>query len=250
MALSFERSVRSARARLLGCWVLALGIEIILFIVPVANRWFRLAEIILALVIWLGLSALTWRWTAMRFSCAAITIVAVAALSLPGRNLLDRSELQTEYISALRKYEGVQYVWGGENGVGIDCSGLCRRSMIDALNRCAIRHLDPSILRTSIDLWWHDTTAERLGECERNLTVPVMEASSINAIDRSEIELGDMGVTGSGVHILAYLGGSDWIQAEPSAGEVIRNSVPSKNGWFQQRVTVVRWRWLAGSRYN
>ena len=117
--------------------------------------------------------------------------------------------------------------------------------MIDALNTCALRHLDASIFRASVDLWWHDTTAERLGECERDATLLISEAPSINAIERSQIEPGDMGVTGAGIHILAYLGGNEWIQAEPAVGEVIRNTVPSDSLWFDQKVKVIRWSSLA-----
>jgi hypothetical protein len=61
-------------------------------------------------------------------------------------------------------------------------------------------------------------------------------------MDYSGLLPGDLAVTASGVHILAYLGGDMWIQAEPGIGAVaILNGRHDVNGWFQQPVTTHRW---------
>ena len=55
---------------------------------------------------------------------------------------------------------------------------------------------------------------------------------------------GDLAVTEDGVHVLAYLGGSEWIEADPQLNGVVRLSAPSENPWFGVEVRVVRWRVL------
>ena len=49
--------------------------------------------------------------------------------------------LREEYIASLRRYTGKKYVWGGEGMLGVDCSGLIRRGMIDALFCRGVRTL-------------------------------------------------------------------------------------------------------------
>ncbi len=90
-----------------------------------------------------------------------------------------------KYIGCLKRYEGVLYVWGGENAVGNDCSGLIRRGLMDALFlEGAVVQL-PGLVRDSIKLWWNDTTARVLGEAS-GPTVAVMAAPrSISSITPS-----------------------------------------------------------------
>jgi hypothetical protein len=62
----------------------------------------------------------------------------------------------------------------------------------------------------------------------------------------SKVKVGDLAVAAHGLHILAYLGDGRWIQADPNAGKVIIEAVPSKNSWMQGPVKIVRWRVLNG----
>jgi hypothetical protein len=53
---------------------------------------------------------------------------------------------------------------------------------------------------------------------------------------------GDLAVTRSGVHIMAYLGNKRWIEADPAAGSVITITAPSaNNSWFHTPMNIVRW---------
>jgi hypothetical protein len=72
-----------------------------------------------------------------------------------------------------------------------------------------------------------------------------MAATNLNALDHTQVQVGDMAIAGGGAHILAYLGERQWIQADPSAGKVIVETAPSKNGWFKGPVRIVRWECLA-----
>ena len=50
-----------------------------------------------------------------------------------------------------------------------------------------------------------------------------------------------MAVTDDGLHVLAYLGDSTWIQADPNAKKVIKLKAPSTNEWFGVPVKLMRW---------
>jgi hypothetical protein len=124
---------------------------------------------------------------------------------------------------------------------------LVRRALINAHMRLAVRTFNPRALRTALDLWWHDCSAKALGEQYRGFTVAVLKASSANAADEPVLQPGDLGVTLSGVHVLAYLGDREWIQAEPELLEVVALRAPSQNGWMNQPLNIMRWTMMTES---
>jgi hypothetical protein len=53
---------------------------------------------------------------------------------------------------------------------------------------------------------------------------------------------GDLAVTADGKHVMVYLRGDQWIQAEPGIGKVaIMNARIDDNVWFHVPVTTHRW---------
>ena len=46
------------------------------------------------------------------------------------------------------------------------------------------------------------------------------------------------------VHILAYLGDRQWIEADPGVHRVITVTVPTENGWFHGPMKILRWQIL------
>ncbi len=209
---------------------------------PVSNRFTRAGGVILLFGVWLGFIALVWRNRVFRFSMLAITTMTAAFLLVPKRNNHpDFTLLRNDYVAGLRRYNGVRYYWGGESPKGIDCSGLVRRGLIDSLFFRGIRTLDADLIRSSVRLWWKDCSARDLGNCH-TVTSPVLESSSINELDHSKLLPGDLGVTRSRVHVMAYLGDRHWIEADPGIDRVITVEVPSKDiVWFQEPMTIVRW---------
>ncbi|MFH0823008.1 MAG: NlpC/P60 family protein [Pseudomonadota bacterium] len=176
---------------------------------------------------------------------AALTVLFTGAVLLsfpflPGRDY-DTEIVEAAYLKSLTKYEGVPYVWGGENQIGIDCSGLVRRSLIDADLLVGIQTLNPRLIREAFFLWWNDCTAESLMHGYRCLTKPVLTASSINAVDQSAVRSGDLAVTADGIHVVAYLGDNLWIQADSDVDKVIKVVTPTSNRWFLRPVHMRRW---------
>jgi cell wall-associated NlpC family hydrolase len=184
-----------------------------------------------------------WKYRLLRWAVPGVTVAVGVFLMLPGRSA-SQEALREKYVGCLKRYEGVHYVWGGENAIGIDCSGLIRRGLMDALFLEGVRSFNPGLVRESIKLWWNDTTARVLGEGAGS-TVAVMAAPQINVLDHTKLRAGDLAVTTSGIHVLAYLGDQTWIEADPGAERVILAKAPSQdNPWLSSPVNIVRWKLL------
>ena len=226
-------------------WLAALLLWWVVWLMPVSDRVTRAGGLALFCVVWFGLIGLCWRRRAVRFLLGGITLLAAGFLSLPARSHPDVEALRGGFIAGMQRYHGSPYSWGGESPMGIDCSGLIRRGLMDALFCQGIRTGDPGLVRRAMRLWWHDTSARALGEQYDGLTIHLFDAPGINALDHSRLMPGDLAVTRSGVHIMAYLGNNLWIEADPGAGHVIRVTAPSPdNGWFDTPVSLMRWRLL------
>ncbi len=219
----------------------ALVLFIAVWVFPVSTAVTRLTGLILLFAVWLGFIALTWQRRKLRLALLGITVLAVIFLSLPARQHPDADSLRGSYVAGLRRYAAVTYYWGGESPKGIDCSGLIRRGLVDSLFLHGLRTFDAGLVRQSFWLWWHDCTARDFGE-GHGLTTRLFSTASINALEPSKLLPGDLAVTSSGVHIMAYLGESLWIEADPEAGRVIIVHAPAKdNLWFQIPMNIVRW---------
>ncbi len=207
----------------------------------------RSETIALAAIVWsMGLALWYTRpWPRAVFLAVAAFVLWVAVA--PGRPY-DPEALRRDNVACLRTFPGTRYVWGGENRLGIDCSGLVREGMIDATMRRGVATLNPHLIRTSVWMWWHDCSAADLGEGYRGRTRLLFEATSLQATNYSRLLPGDIAVTEGGAHTMAYLGNRTWIEAdpgEPAGQKVITLRVPtSRNPWLQVPMRLLRWRLL------
>jgi hypothetical protein len=205
----------------------------------------RLFLVVALPALMVGTSAILWHRRWLRIVPLGVLALGTGLVLMPGRDC-DRSTLRERYVHCLRRYEGTPYFWGGETRIGIDCSGLVRRGLVDANVEQGLRTLNGRLIRTGLGLWWNDCSARAMAEEYQNRTRMLFQAPSINAIDPDRLQLGDLAVTSGGIHVLAYLGDNEWIEADPGLGKVIRVRVPSKdNPWFRMRVQVLRWRLLS-----
>jgi hypothetical protein len=226
-------------------WIAAAVLWLAVWMYPVSTGSTRLAGLILFVVLWLGLIALTWRHRAWRAVFLSVSVAVSLFLIWPGKTTIDRELLRAAYLRGMARYSGVHYFWGGESPKGIDCSGLMRRGMIDGLFLEGCRHLNPAMVRLAFDLWWHDCTAKDFMDGYRGFTWPVLTTPSLNALDHTRIAPGDMAVTNSGLHILAYAGDQHWIEADPHVGQVVTVTAPAPgNAWFTGPMKIVRWQLL------
>jgi len=225
----------------LAMWRISFVAVIFLWLYPVGYRSTRIAIIGLLLAIWVGVLVLWWNRRTVRTVAIGLAC-AVALLAIwPGRTP-DITQLRSQYVRSLVGYEGTKYVWGGEAWLGIDCSGLVRRGLIDASLQQGLRTANPGLIRHSFSMRWFDCSARALQEEYRNQTHRLFLAQSIRDLDHSKLEAGDFAVTANGVHTLAYLGDRTWIEADPGAGRVIKVLANDENSWLRVPVELIRWR--------
>ena len=235
------------RKRLIFCLI---GATLALFLAwtiytPIPFTFLKIASIACASLLLLSIT-FSWRygkWIGIG------SLVLLALLALWPSPKPDSPELRIKYLAALNAYSGTPYVWGGENGRGIDCSGLMRRAMMDALMKQGFERKNPGCFREAAHIWWRDCSAHEMGRGYGGRIEVLFPARSLNALDTSSLHAGDLAVLKSGVHVLAFVGGKTWIQADPNlvngGDKVIHTTAPSRNGWFGQAVVICRWKILS-----
>jgi hypothetical protein len=224
------------------CFASALALGL-LILVPYRNSLVRLALLALWALTVSSFLVLIWRRKILRIFLLLMMGLFVAFLLLPGRDKTDTVRLRQRFVQLLAGYDGVRYVYGGENHRGIDCSGLVRAAMVRALAEESLVANDPALLRATLRLWWRDTNAIQLGKGANGLTLPIGDGTPAPMRAAQNLRPGDLAVTTSGSHVLAYLEGSRWIEADPDiAGVHIvdLNTSPLAG----QEVLLVTWSWL------
>lgn len=223
--------------------VSAALIWVALIIYPIRSGPIKLLMLSSAIAAWGGL--FLWirnrklRWAlAMALSSAALSVAFIPDRPPP------ISKLRSEYVNALRAYEGTRYVWGGESWMGVDCSGIVRSAWIKAHLRVGITSVRPDLFRRALTLWWFDSSAKELALGYGGRTRTVHEAKSIQAQRDDGLQPGDIAVVGRGTHALAYLGKHTWIEADPGVQKVIVLKTSDGNPWLVSSAVFVRWRAL------
>lgn len=192
-----------------------------------------------------------WFW---RVGLLALPVLVAIPFCLPEKTY-DSVKLRKSYLEALRTMEGTSYLWGGESRRGIDCSGLPRLALREALWQDASRNGNGWAFRELARQWWFDTSAKALGENYRGFTRPLGVSGKLRELDLRNISSGDLAVTADGRHVMVYFGEGKWIQADPMRSKVtICKPVREENAWFDAQVTMHRWTvlglpmlaWLAG----
>jgi hypothetical protein len=234
-----------SRRLILICTLGAVAGIFVIPLNPVNSMILKLAFLVCIVGVWIGYTTLTWKRKPMRVAALILPLLATIPFILPGGKI-DANELRQDYVRRMAEFEGTKYFWGGENSRGIDCSGLPRRALRNALLSYGVRHFNGRAFRGYLEQWWFDASAKALGEGYREYTSPVGITGTIHEMDYRDLAPGDLAVTTSGVHVLAYAGDGRWIQADPGFGAVVTlDGRTSDNGWFLIPVTTHRWQLLA-----
>ena len=225
-------------------WVVSVLVWFGLILFPVNSQLVRIVLIAMTILVWSGIILFFRKRKIIRYILIALTTALILLLLLPG-SAPDIQIIRTKYVNVLTSYEGVYYFWGGENRIGIDCSGLVRRGLYETYFMLGIKTCNPVLIRAGLSLWWHDCSARAfMNGCEGR-SVPLFTSPSINKMDSSALLPGDFAVTTDGIHMLAYLGSNVWIEADPGHRKVIKVSVPVRNNfWFNHPVLLMRWHQL------
>ncbi|NWK57376.1 C40 family peptidase [Verrucomicrobiaceae bacterium N1E253] len=211
---------------------------------PVNATSYRLGFLLSLGVLWLTLLALMWKKHLIRYLLISVPFLCAIPFLLPAKRLKQEA-IRVSYLQRMRALEGVTYHWGGESARGIDCSGLPRKALRDALLAYGLQHGNGRACRMFLEQWWYDTSAKALSEDYRGFTRALSIRGKINSMSYDGLLPGDLAVTQSKVHTLVYLGDGYWIQADPGIGAVaILHGRKDQNPWFSQEVTMHRWQVL------
>ncbi|NLI59002.1 MAG: C40 family peptidase [Clostridium sp.] len=214
---------------------------IALFMNPINRTATNLLMITSLIALWIYILFLTYKNKIIKITLILLPIILLAFLSLNGP-LIDKEFVRDEYVNSLKKYNGTKYLWGGETSLGIDCSGLVRRGLIDTYIRLGILNMSPQYIRKGIYLWFNDLSAEALGNEYRNYTTLILSNQTLNNTDYEKIKKGDIMVTTNGIHTMVYIGNQEWIQADPAKQRVFISKAPDENNpWYKASSNILRW---------
>lgn len=174
------------------------------------------------------------------------TLTMLILLSALSSRPPSQDGLRQAYLSQLNSYSGSPYVWGGETGRGIDCSGLARTAMWQAMAVQGVRTANPRLLGPMLwRFWWRDLSAHGMLDQEHGYTRRIGSAEKLAGYDCSALQVGDLAVSEGGVHVLIYAGDGKWIEANPEDGKVVTNAaaLDSDRPYFNMNMTFLRW-WL------
>lgn len=226
-------------------WLALFPAFFVLWYFPYIDFPIRVVTWAVALLVLIGAVFFSWRIRVLSWLLIALYGLAVLFLLWPSHRPVDRPVLRSDYCTALKSYLGCRYVWGGEGYLGIDCSGLVQRGLIDTLAARGLTTFDPALVRQSFSLYWHRTNAKVIGEGYAGRIFTVTTCPTLNSLDYSLLKPGDLAVTAGGDHVMAYLGNQTWIAADPGVGKVTMFTIPErKNAYFSTPMRIVRWKIL------
>ena len=239
------------RNRLIGIVMLGtLAGLVVISMNPVNSKIHQLAFLGCLAAVWVGFTVLVWKQKVVRICSLVVPLFLVIPFALPSGEI-DADELREDYVKRMNEFEGTRYFWGGESSRGIDCSGLPRRALRDALLAYGVKHFNGAAFRAYAEQWWYDASAKALGQGYRDYTKPLGAAGSIKEMSYEGLVPGDLAVTDNEMHILAYAGDGMWIQAAPEVGSVATlHGRDDENLWFTIPVTMHRWALLSSGGNN
>lgn len=225
MTMTRGRRQRRIQAVTLAALALVLGV---LLAWPTPSSPVRAAIVVGLIVLWAGGGAILWRYLIARILFFVPVVAALALAFAPVREP-DFADLRQKYVAALLRYDGTPFRDDGESPMGVDAAGLVRRALLDTFFLEGIKQVNPTLLRAGMALWWHDGDADALVRMVQGKTT-ILNTDRPNQVPlhrRSEepqkadtLLPGDLAVSEDKSQVLAYLGDSRWIAADPKAGKV------------------------------
>ncbi len=176
-----------------------------------------------------------------RIALLIVLTLAIIPFLLPSPEI-NSNEIREDYLHRLVQLNDVPYHWDGESAGGIDCSGLPRKTLREALFWNGLKTGNGKPIRDAVLQWWNDASAKAISEGYRDYATKLETEGAIRKMSYDELKPGDLAVSIGGVHVLVYLGDDQWIQAAPEVGHVaIFDGRKDDNRWLKVAVTTHRW---------
>ena len=219
-----------------------LGLSFVLYLFSYADQVTRLCDLATLILGIFTACVYLYRpftrfWWVKVLTCALLGLLCFWAGTASRE--ANKERLRQMYIQRLRAFAGTAYVWGGESHVGIDCSGLARVALIEAIALEGLREGNPRLLGPLLwKFWWRDMSAKDMLTGKYDYTIALQG-------DFSLLSPGDLAVNDNGMHVMIYLGDGRWIEADPGIGKVIIDApiTASKRAEFLNGRKLVRW-WI------
>lgn len=242
-----------------GCLLascILLGLSFASQVFAIANAETRLLLVTTAIVCLLTLlvflvSALKTRSRHAAYTAFLLLFLASALVIhfvFPNRSA-NPDGLRDAYVRRVVSFSNVKYVWGGESHFGIDCSGLVRIGLCEAMLERGFVVGSLPLIRSAARFWWQDMTARCMLDHKYGYTRTIGHADKLSApvsvamLAGEALRKGDLAVTDNGVHVLVYTGGGRWTEANPNDGKVVTNGASgSPRAYFNMPVTFLRLR--------
>ncbi len=158
----------------------------------------------------------------------------------------NEEDLRGYYLKQLKSFKGARYVGGGETHIGIDSSGLARAALWQGMLKEGVKEFNPYLLGPRLwKFWWRDMSASDILSRKYGYTEFICNVDKLAGYNHSRLNRGDLAIAGGGMHVLIYIGDSQWIEANPDDGKVVINkaAADSKRQYFNMKVTIMRW-WI------
>lgn len=221
-------------------FVALLGL-ILQILYPIRNTLIKLGILLFMVILWFCLLYLLYSKRKPRILFLGLTAAGFLFCCMPSRQI-NENKFRQQYVRSLSFYDSKPYMWGAENFLAVDCSGLIRQGYIDGSVIYGLKTFNGALVREAVLLWWYDSSAKAMRDEYRSQTKQITKAPSVNQLDHGKILPGDFAVTQNGAHCLAYLGEGRWIQADPTPNQVTISVVPTESSnWFKQPVYIMRW---------
>jgi cell wall-associated NlpC family hydrolase len=110
-----------------------------------------------------------------------------------------------------------------------------------------LREMNPRLLGPNLwKFWWRDLSGSDMVKGRYGYLRTIGQVRKIAGSDEFDLLPGDVAVIGSGAHVLIYVGGNRWVEANPDDGKVVINAAftDSVRPYFNTRATFMRWRIL------
>ncbi len=153
------------------------------------------------------------------------------------------NQFTNRFVSQVKSYNKVRYRFGGESFLGMDSSGLVRRSLIVTYLKLAFFEGKVGLVKRAYSVWMEKIALSTLMLNENPYTKVIGTFQSINSLDSRILKNGDLAISSQGTLVAIYLGNKLWATSDSSANGVFIERMPAnKYGIFRVEVKVVRFK--------